>query len=609
MREVDVLSSIKFKKTYLFPIAFVFAIIMSGCGGGAGGGWSSGDVPTTDTGSVEGYVYQRATAASRLAARDSSARDVLIPLKNAIVVVGDSTTKSDTNGYYKIDYVPVGTYTIIITATGFETVTVENVKVAKNGTTTATQQGDDTYAMIPSGSVSLLISSTPSSAAIFLNGSDAGSVTPDTFTLSSGSYDIKLTHDGYEDYEQTATISATGNVSYTMTLLTTSITSSPTSVMVAAGESYAPSMSCVFSDASSGACGQLTWTSSDTSVATVSSSGVITGVAAGATTVIATRESSAVSTSIPVTVLQSGETLSQLFISGDGVAANAVSLPSGGSVTLTGACVYSLSGTSTCPTSCVYSSSNTAAGTISSSGVFSCATAGGATDITLSCSGTTSNTIEAACAVSDTAVKLNLFGAADSNGDGVADGAYATSFTVSAGSNIIIRAQIESATDITGIRSDLEFDSRYVVPVTVSDTANCASSGLSYDSSYVCVSNFGTVLSPDNPFFGATTTLDTVAAFTAVTSTTTTTHTCYDSTEKANRVNCAVSARQSNDVQPSADGTGYYVYFVLDTSATATSGTQTNIDIDTDTMQLMTTDGVEIEIGTSQVNGLTVTFN
>ncbi len=598
------------RNRYLLVIITLVAValVAAGCGG-AGGGWSSGDVTPANTsaGSVAGYVYQSAQAASRQAA----ARQVLVPLEGAVVTINGLSDTTNESGYYLIENVSAGTYSLEISATGFTTVTVQSVSVTGGQTVTATAEDDGTYALTPSATASFEIDSSPQGAAIYINGADTESVSPNTFDIIAGSYSIKLIKSGYENYETTAAVSSSGgSVTYAMALKVSSITAVTTNLTVTYGGTSAPSYTCTYSDSSTGSCPTLTWTSADTSVATVdSTTGTVTGIAGGTTTVTGTRSESNASVSIPVTVISSGDTVSSATIDASGVSNNALSLSGGATATFTSVCVYSLSGTTACDGSCVYSSSDTTAGTITSGGVFTCAVAGGSTDVKLTCGSTDSNTVEVSCAVEDTNIELKLFGAPDTDGDGEADTAYADSITLDPGDSLIVRVKVENGDDLTGFRTDLEINGGYISPKTQTDSSNCSAyDDTAYDSSSICITNFGTVISPSNPFFGSDD-LDTISAATYVSNSTVEPLTCVDTAKKANRLDCAVSTRQSGDVQPSADGSGYFAYFLLETSSSIASGTQTTVSISSDTMQIMTTDGVEITIGTSQVSDLTITFN
>lgn len=580
-------------------------VVMAGCGG-AGGGWSSGDVTPVNAGSVNGYAYQSAGAANRMAA----ARQVLVPLEGATVTIGGMSGTTNSLGYYSIDNVPAGTYNLVITADGFTGVTVQSVSVTGGQAVTATQQDDATYALSPSSAASFQLDSSPQGAAIYLNAADTESTTPNTFDLNAGSYSIQLVKTGYENYETTATISSSGgSATYSLSLKVSSITALPASLTVAPGGSATPSVTCTYSDSSTGACPSLTWSSADTDVATVNAStGAATGVSGGTVTITGTRDESNAGVSIPVTVISAGDTISSVTIDAEGVSNNALALSSGGSAAFTSICVYSLAGTSACDSSCVYSSSDTSAGTITSAGAFTCAASGGTTDVMLTCGSTESNTVEVSCAVQDTSLELKLFAAPDADADGEADSAFADSITPAPGDDIIVRVKVENAEDITGFRTDLEINGSYLSPKTQTDAANCSAyNDLAYDSSSVCVTNFGTVLSPSNPFFGSSD-LDTIGAVTYVSGSTVEPLTCVDTGKKANRLDCAVSTRQSGDVQPAVDGSGYFVYFLLESSSSAVSGTQTPVSISSDTLQIVKEDGVAAEIGAGQVSGLTITF-
>ena len=118
----------------------------------------------------------------------------------------------------------------------------------------------------------------------------------------------------------------------------------------------------------------ITWTSANQSVATVSSTGLVTGVAAGTTQVVATSEGRSVT--IPITV-QAGNT-------GGGVTARVdlvpsiVLLPAGQTLPLT-AVPYDSAGTALAGKAITFSSSNNAVASISPAGVLTAVAAGLAT--------------------------------------------------------------------------------------------------------------------------------------------------------------------------------------------------------------------------------------
>ena len=596
-------------KSVLF-IIFVLSLLANGCGGGGGGGWSSGDITPTPTsaGSVDGYVYQNASAATRDGGR-AAGRTILVPISGATVSVGGVTATTNSSGYYTATNVPQGAQTVSINATGFSSVSL-TVNVTAGSTVTATQQNDGTYALTPVSSGQLDITTSPSGAGVYIGGVNLNTTSPNTLTLAAASYELTISKDGYENVSQTVTIAAGGTQSLDLTLplKITAATATPSNLTVSAGSTQTPSLSCTFSDGSTGTCHAMTWTSQNTSVATVdSASGQVTGVAAGSTTIVGTRSASDVSVAIPVSVLSSGDTVQSAYITSGG-SGGSLTLSNGGTASFDSTCVYSVSGSAACDSSCSWSSSNTSAATITSGGALTCTSAGGATTVKLTCGTVESNSMSVACATVSTSTILRVHGAPDTDGDGEADAAYASTVSLDPGTDLIVRVKVENATTLTGFRTDLNINGAYILPKTETDATNCSAySNLAYDTSQVCISNFGSALSPSNPLFGIST-IDAAGFVVYESGSTVQGLTCKDTSTLPTRLDCALSTRKESDVQPSASGSDYFVYFILGTSASATSGTSTTISIDPDTRTIYAEDGVEVNIDDAQAYSLTVTF-
>jgi outer membrane protein assembly factor BamE (lipoprotein component of BamABCDE complex) len=126
-----------------------------------------------------------------------------------------------------------GNYTVNITKDGYD-----------DYTTTSTVKPDLTStvsAILKTNTGKLSVSSSPTGAQIYLNGSYKG-VTPLTLTLSPGSYAVKITKDGYNDYTTTSTVKlySTSTVSATIkrNTGTLSVSSSPTGAKIYLNGSY-----------------------------------------------------------------------------------------------------------------------------------------------------------------------------------------------------------------------------------------------------------------------------------------------------------------------------------------------------------------------------------
>jgi uncharacterized protein YjdB len=124
----------------------------------------------------------------------------------------------------------------------------------------------------------------------------------------------------------------------------------------------------------------VTWASSNQSVATVSATGVATGVAAGSTAITATM--SGVTGSTTLTVTASAVTLTSIAVS-----PATASISAGATQQFTATATYSNGSTGNVTTSATWTSSNTTAATVNSAGLATGSSAGGAT-ISATVSGT-----------------------------------------------------------------------------------------------------------------------------------------------------------------------------------------------------------------------------
>ena len=166
----------------------------------------------------------------------------------------------------------------------------------------------------------------------------------------------------------------------------TSITVSPTSTSVGIGSTAQLSANGVFNDGSSEPLSnsQVTWTSSEPTVATVSNAGVVTGVATGTATITATDQSFTATSSITVNVAN------LVSIS---VSPTSAVLSSGGTTNFVATGLLANGSTVDLTNSATWTSSNTAVATISTSGVATAltVTTTSTTNITATSGGITSN--------------------------------------------------------------------------------------------------------------------------------------------------------------------------------------------------------------------------
>ena len=148
----------------------------------------------------------------------------------------------------------------------------------------------------------------------------------------------------------------------------------------------------------------ITWSSSNTSVATVSSSGLVSGVVAGSATITATSEGQSGTAAITVTSVP---------VASVTVSPASASVPAGQTVQLT-ATPKDVNGNPLTGRTISWSSSNTSVATVNSSGLVSCVVAGSATITATSegQSGTSAVTVTGAppgCAASTTAFQNSAF--------------------------------------------------------------------------------------------------------------------------------------------------------------------------------------------------------
>lgn len=211
----------------------------------------------------------------------------------------------------------------------------------------------------------------------------------------------------------TATITATvqtgaGSVSGTATLTVTpaalaSITVSPSAPSVTAGQTQQFSATGVYTDSSQQALSSATWTSSNTSVATIDNSGLATAVAAGTTTITAT--SNGISGTATLTVTAPAPTLVSIAVT---PANPSVSAGSTEQFAATG--TYSDGSTQTL-TSVTWASSATSVATIDAAGLAN-AVAAGSTTISA-----TANGVSGSTTMTVTAAGTNSYVGTQSPGD------------------------------------------------------------------------------------------------------------------------------------------------------------------------------------------------
>lgn len=169
--------------------------------------------------------------------------------------------------------------------------------------------------------------------------------------------------------------------SFTSTTKTvTAIAVSPTPASVAVGGSQQLNATATYNDGSTGSVtSAVTWASSSASIATVSAGGMVTGVAAGSATVMASL--SGVNGTAPITVTAATKTLSSIAVT-----PSSASIAAAATEQFTATATYSDGSTANVSTTATWTSSSAAVATISSSGLATGVAAGTAT-ITATLSG------------------------------------------------------------------------------------------------------------------------------------------------------------------------------------------------------------------------------
>lgn len=97
------------------------------------------------------------------------------------------------------------------------TVKLDGAAVAASGTVTMDQNHTLSATCLKQGS--LRVTSNPQSANIFLDGSHKGKTNRTLSNLDPGTYNVRLTKEGYEDYETTATVDAGQQTTVSATLV------------------------------------------------------------------------------------------------------------------------------------------------------------------------------------------------------------------------------------------------------------------------------------------------------------------------------------------------------------------------------------------------------
>jgi len=257
-----------------------------------------------------------------------------------------------------------------------------------------------------------------------------------SFTVAgNGSYTVTPSKTGitFQPASQTVSLNGSSNVvvNFTATPMLESIAVSAAAASIAKGSSDQFTAIGTFSDgATQNLTGSVTWVSSNTAVATVSGTGLATGIGAGSASISATQGSIA---SNAVVLAVTGPTLQSISVS-----APSASLASGSSEQITATGTFSDGSSQNLTASAAWSSSNSAAISLSSTAMALAAGVGqsmisasqGGITGALALSGTAniSGTVTPASSAAGTSVALGGTANATTTADG--NGNY--SFTVSA---------------------------------------------------------------------------------------------------------------------------------------------------------------------------------
>lgn len=152
-------------KPWNYAAAAAIIACVLGCGGGGGGGAEFGNIVVTS-----------------------------VPDGAGVFLNGENKGTAPLT----ISALPVGTYTVKVTKTGYKD-KESSVSVAKDQTTTV-----DVTLELAVGT--LVVSSVPPKAAVFLDGVSKGETGLTITSVSEGAHTVKVTKTGYKDSESSVTI-------------------------------------------------------------------------------------------------------------------------------------------------------------------------------------------------------------------------------------------------------------------------------------------------------------------------------------------------------------------------------------------------------------------
>ncbi|MBK8058148.1 MAG: carboxypeptidase regulatory-like domain-containing protein [Gemmatimonadetes bacterium] len=254
------------------------------------------------TGDVAGTIVNAATSAPLAGA------DIELAQGASIIATG----KSLTDGTFRITGVPTGIYTLTARAAGFTSASVPNVdvKIATNSVGTirlqpVQQAGNlggtvtNSYAAPVGGAiVELRLGAGVVSGTPIATDTTVATATPTRQAgeyrfnaISAGTYTLLVRRTGFPNKTESPVqvVASTSNVrNVQLTSTTSSVTVAPTSLSLAVGASATLTATARDAIGSAMSGRTVTWRSSSPSVASVSSSGVVLGLAAGQASITAT---------------------------------------------------------------------------------------------------------------------------------------------------------------------------------------------------------------------------------------------------------------------------------------------------------------------------------
>lgn len=376
------------KQMYMAVGVLLVVAVAGGCGGRSGGLAAS-----AETGRVTGYING---LVAKAASRSASALPAgYAPVEGATVTCSGVSDTTDANGFYELDNVPAGPQTCTATKANLGQLTF-NVEVIAEQTVVATGQESTETAFEPQTTGTLVVTSSPPGASIIISGVTLEDTTDVTLLLAPGAYSVLVSLSGYQTpATKTVTIeeSATATAPFgALQPAVTQIAVTPATLsFTAAADTSQLSATCTYTGGGTGDCtSAVTWSSSNGSVATVNSAGLVTSAGDGSASVSASSDgvdSNSVSVSVDLP-----DTLTAISLSPASISNFVV----GDTSTITASCTFSKSGQAQCPT-LTWSSDDTGVATVDSSGVVTAVAAGDAV-VSASADGIDSNDVSVSVA-------------------------------------------------------------------------------------------------------------------------------------------------------------------------------------------------------------------